>query len=89
MKQTDQEDWRLACYDGCLNGNPFTFEKFVSVQAYDHTHCIFCWQKITDLDIAGSDKDGYRTVNPQTGQERWVCKACFRDFQDVFAFKLD
>ena len=88
MAKKEDIDWRLEIYDGYLNGATFSLEKFVSTQINDHEHCMFCWQKITDLPIEDSDTEGYCTVDAETGQTLWVCKQCFNDFQKQLDFKL-
>ena len=81
-------DWRLDGYDGYLNEATFALEKFLTVDNNDHEHCVFCWQKITDLNIEGSDKEGYCTKCEETGQTQWVCKDCFNEFKNLFNFKV-
>lgn len=87
MTKKEEVDWRLEIYDGYLNGAIFSFKKFVSTETNDHEHCMFCWQKITDLQIEDSDNEGYCTVD-SAGQTLWVCKNCFNDFQKQLDFKL-
>lgn len=81
-------DWRIESYNGYLNGETFTFEKFVSSSTNDHEHCIFCWKKISDLNNNNYDTEGYYTIYSKTGQTNWICKDCFKDFKDQFNFKL-
>ena len=81
-------DWRIEIYDGYLNGATFSLEKFASTATNDHEHCMFCWQKITDLPIENSNIDGYCTVDSKTGQTVWVCKNCFNDFKKQFKFNI-
>ena len=88
MTSKDNEDWRTEDYDGYLNGAAFRLKKFVSTETNDHEHCAFCWQKITDLKIEDADAEGYCAIYPTTGQEHWVCKKCFNDFNKQFDFKL-
>ena len=83
-----ENDWRLSTYDGDLDGAEFALKKFVSTPTNDHEHCVFCWQKITDLDIEDCEKEGYCTMDEQTEQSQWVCKTCFNDFKDMFNFKV-
>ena len=88
MVKKVEDDWRLDTYDGYLDGATFSLEKFISTATNDHEHCVFCWQKITDLPIEGSDPDGYCTVWAKTGQTQWVCKECFEEFKKKFNFKV-
>ncbi len=85
---TDDLDWRVETYNGYLNGQTFTLQKFVSTPTNDHEHCVFCWQKITDLKIDDCDTEGYCTFYSKTGQTNWICKNCFNDFKERFNFKL-
>ncbi|MDE7379853.1 MAG: hypothetical protein K2N14_02260 [Clostridia bacterium] len=84
----DKNDWRLDGYNGYLNCAIFKLEKFKSTATNDHEHCVFCWQKITDLDIADCDREGYCTTDIETEQTNWVCKQCYNDFKEQFNFKL-
>lgn len=88
MFQRNSKDWRIEYYDGYLNGATFELKKFTSSATNDHEHCIFCCQKITDLDIEEADTEGYYTIYSKTKQENWVCKKCFHDFNKQFDFKL-
>ena len=88
MDKTDNNDWRLEQYDGFLDGETFTLERFIPSGKNDHEHCCFCWQKITDLPIEEADSEGYRTYSSASECELWVCKECFNDFKERFGFKL-
>ncbi len=87
MAEKNNGDWRLKAYDRYLDGSVFSLERFHSDATNDHEHCVFCWQKITDLDLPNCDKDGYCTTYEKTGQTHWVCKECFADFKEQFHFK--
>lgn len=88
MIKKAEGDWRLDTYDGYLDGAEFTLEKFVSTETNDHEHCVFCWQKITDLSIENCETEGYNTVYEKTGQSQWICKECFNEFKNMFNFKV-
>ena len=88
MDKTTEKDWRLDPNDDFLKGETFCFKTFKSSAMSDHEHCYFCWQKITDLPIENSDREGYCTISSETGQKIWVCKNCFDDFKKRFDFKL-
>lgn len=89
MVKNVEEDWRLDTYDGYLDGAIFTLEKFESTKSNDHEHCVFCWQKITDLiNVEDAETEGYCTVYEQTGQTQWICKNCFTEFKNMFNFKV-
>ena len=93
-------DWRVETYNGELNGKEFFLRKFVTIPAsnpmeiYDHDHCEFCWQKITDLDIPDSDAQGYVTLgyvgetDEKSMRKHWVCEKCFNDFKERFDFRI-
>lgn len=89
MVKKIESDWRLEAYNGYLDGATFTLEKFVSTKTNNHEHCMFCWQKITDLNIKDCETEGYRTMYKETGQTKWVCKACFNEFKNKFSFKVN
>lgn len=88
MDKKAKNDWRLDTYDGYLDGATFTLQKFVSTKSNDHEHCVFCWQKITDLDIKDCETEGYCTMYEKTGQTQWICKDCFNEFKKKFNFKV-
>ena len=88
MDNTENEDWRLFQYDGFLDGETFSLEKFISSYENDHKHCCFCQQIITDLPIEDADHEGYRAFSPKLGYDIWVCKECFNEFKNRFDFKL-
>ena len=83
----DEQDWRLTAQRDELNGEIFELRTFKTEERNDHEHCIFCWQKITDLPIENVDREGYCYINPKTKQSNWICKQCFSDFKDKFDFK--
>lgn len=88
MVKKAESDWRLDIYGGYLDGASFSLEKFVSTETNDHEHCVFCMQKITDLNIEGCETEGYCTVYEKTGQTQWVCKDCFNEFKKQCNFKV-
>ncbi|MDE7181874.1 MAG: hypothetical protein K2O41_02420 [Clostridia bacterium] len=88
MSMMHNQDWRIETYRGHLNGETFSLKDFVSTATNNHEHCVFCWRKITDLNIEECDREGYCAFNSKTGQANWVCKGCFNDFKEQFNFKL-
>ncbi len=88
MAKKEENDWRLDMYDGYLDGTTFILEKFVSTENNDHEHCVFCMQKISDLNIEDCETEGYRTVYEPTGQSQWICKECFDEFKKKLDFKV-
>lgn len=89
MVQENNQDWRIELYDGYLDGATFQLKSFVSEGTNDHEHCVFCWKHISDSQIEGAEKEGYCTVYAKTGQEQWLCKECFNDFNKQFGFKAE
>lgn len=88
MDKKVKNDWRLDTYDGYLNGATFALKKFVSTKNNDHEHCVFCWQKITDLTIEDCDMEGYCAMYESTRQTQWICKDCFNEFKNLFNFNV-
>lgn len=88
MVKKAENDWRLDMYNGYLDGETFSLEKFISTAMNDHEHCVFCMQKITDLNIEDCQTEGYCTVYKKTGQTQWICKECFDEFKKKFNFKI-
>ncbi len=82
-----KDDWRLSgWYEGELDGKTFEYKKFVTEGTNDHEHCVFCFQKITDLDMPDVDKYGYYATDADSVSCRWICKQCFNDFAELFGF---
>lgn len=75
-------DWRLDGYFDYLIGCTFVKKEFHSSNSNDHEHCVFCWLKITDIDVKEKHISyGYVTIPQNTNQENWVCPTCFNDFK--------
>lgn len=87
-KAMQQDDWRLCWYNGELDGKTFEYKRFVTQGSNDHEHCVFCMQKITDLDIPDVEREGYCALNSERNTEYWVCKECFDDFAEKFDFRI-
>ena len=82
------DDWRLIGNFEHIIGHKFKKVKFKSNNKNDHEHCVFCWTKITDIDIYEPHLiEGYVTISKKTNQENWVCEKCYLDFKNKFDFK--
>lgn len=58
------EDWRLIGNFGHIIGHNFRKTKFKSNGKNDHEHCVFCWTKITDIEIEEPHLvEGYVTIS--------------------------
>jgi len=77
------DDWRLNGQEDYLFGITLTRKKFESCGYYDHAHCDFCWAKISDC-CEGALEFGYCS----SGETHWICETCYKDFKDLFKFKL-
>ena len=77
------DDWRLNGQEEYLFGVKLYKRKFESWLGWDHTHCDFCWAKISDV-AENSFREGYCTDD----ETHWVCEECYNDFKDKFGWKL-
>ena len=77
------EDWRLNGQETYLYKAKITRKKFKSCGFYDHAHCDFCWDKISesedDLQI------GYCTAD----ESHWICETCYNDFKKLFLWEIE
>ncbi len=55
---------------------------YKATETNDHQHCAFCMGKFGESD--DWMRSGYCPLNGY----HWVCEACFRDFQEQFAWSL-
>ena len=72
-------DWRLTNQKEYLYGEQLIKGVFQETENNDHEHCAFCWIKIDK-----TNNTGYCTTN----RYYWICKKCFQDFQEEFAWKI-
>jgi hypothetical protein len=76
------DDWRLQGQEDYLKGKTLYFRKFIGTEKWDHEHCVFCSEKI--MDSPEAEKEGYTTQD----KYYWICKECFKDFKDMFKWKI-
>jgi len=88
-------DSRHAYHLELSRGLAFRFATFSAMDfANDHDHCIACMAKFADFESDGILHEGFVTkyVIPDGSghwQWNWVCAACFRDFQESLAWRLE
>ena len=81
MANTQKEnDWRLSVPHDDLQGKMVIYEKFKPVGDWDHEHCEFCWEKISEYE--GDEHCGYHVLE----SDAWICESCFNDFREKFGF---
>ena len=83
-----QNDWRLQ-------GQDWLREVLLRYAVYaprragsEHDHCEFCWVHFGDHifeDDPNTQLEGYVTDDGY----HWICRPCFQDFRDRFAFRID
>jgi hypothetical protein len=83
MRETD--DWRLTNQDRYLKGVDLVWRTYKPANSSsDHDHCEFCLAKfMTDKSVEALS-EGYATNDGY----RWICKACFEDFSDLFSWRV-
>ncbi len=74
-----ENDWRITNQANYLKGKKLlhTYYK-VTNDNWEHEHCEFCWDKLTDNDLAFCTLDKYY----------WICEKCFEDFKDTFEWSI-
>ncbi|MCP4022699.1 MAG: hypothetical protein GY729_12720 [Desulfobacteraceae bacterium] len=81
-----KNDWRLQGQEKYLKGNTLYFKKYtIQRENWDHDHCEFCSKKFSVFKDSGDLTEGYTTKD----KYRWICKVCFKDFKDLFQWKLE
>jgi len=76
-------DWRLQGQEDYLQGVELCWAPYKPYsETWEHDHCEFCWAKFSLRE--GDLKEGYATPD----RYRWICKACYDDFKDVFAWRV-
>ncbi len=81
------DDWRLTGQEKYMKGvcltkaNPHKYAVQNGKTDFWHEHCEFCMKTITK----DTDEDCYTTSD----YYRWVCKECFDDFAEMFAFRVE
>ena len=86
MRLREEDDWRLNGQISYLHGAHLALTVYrPDFPGHDHEHCEFCWQKIAAIDAHDADHEGYATND----LAQWVCKECFTDFHEMFAWTVD
>ena len=81
----DKNDWRLTGQEQYLKGvflikvKPAVYVLTLKNKQW-HEHCEFCMDKINKLSA-----ECYATTN----YYRWICKDCFNDFKEMFAWQIE
>ena len=79
----EPNDWRLTNQLSYFRGATLRWQAYRRYREdWDHDHCEFCGTKFAEPDAPGTLHEGYTT----TDNRRWVCRACFDDFADLFAW---
>lgn len=68
------DDWRLEFGDFLL---PMNIRMAKKVITYDHEHCCFCWDKMSN------EGDALRYGYCDLNEKYWVCETCYNDFKDI------
>jgi len=81
-----KDDWRRMGQEKYLFGVQLQFISPYKPfsETWEHEHCCFCAQKISQLD--GDAHSGYCTTDEK--QLNWICEECFKDFNDEFKWIL-
>ena len=82
---SDASDWRLTNQERYLRGVALVWRTYASASPQtDHDHCEFCFAKFMRGNEPDTLQDGYATVDGY----RWICKQCFSDFSELFAWQV-
>lgn len=80
-----ESDWRLHGQEDYLSRVTLKWSRYRSrSKASDHDHCEFCWAKFCESQAADCLRAGYATED----EHRWICRECFADFSERFAWKV-
>ena len=78
-------DWRLTNQERYLKNVTLYWERYHPTNPNnDHDHCEFCLAKFMDDEYPDTLHEGYTTLDGY----RWVCRACFEDFKDLFLWQV-
>ncbi len=81
----EENDWRLTGQEKYLKGVTLYWREYTRwSESWDHDHCEFCWAEFTVEDHPDVLHEGYTTED----EYRWICKKCFEDFKEIFAWKI-
>ena len=82
MDSDYKDDWRYQGQDKFLKGLEFSFSEYIPKLQNDHDHCEFCSNKFSNT-IQDAIKEGWT----DQAKNRWICKECFQDFEQVIKLK--
>jgi hypothetical protein len=78
-------DWRLTNQERYLKGATLVWHSYAPANPKnDHDHCEFCFAKFMQTEHPETLQVGYSTPD----RDRWICKACFDDFVDLFSWNV-
>jgi len=81
----DKDEWRLHGQEKYLKGVTLYWRTYTRYSdTWDHDHCAFCWAEFMVEDYSDVLHEGYTTEE----NYHWICKQCFEDFKDMFAWKI-
>jgi len=81
----EKNDWRLTGQENYLKGVTLYWKKYRRYSnTWDHDHCDFCWVEFCLEGCEDSLIEGYATEDDYY----WICETCFKDFKDMFQWKL-
>ena len=79
----EKDDWRRMGQEKYLKGINLTWKKYTKYRDdWDHDHCTFCSAKFMESEAPDILKEGYASDD----NYYWVCKECYEDFKDEFAW---
>jgi hypothetical protein len=83
----DKSDWRLQGQERYLKAAVLVhrkYRRYPKNTAWDHDHCEFCFTTFMIEDYPDVLHVGYATEDDR----HWICENCFRDFKDMFDWKV-
>ena len=89
MKKYQTDDWRLTGQERYLKGAHLTLMRFQAIPEnprWDHEHCEFCMCKIAADPKEFTNELVIGEAYATSDRKRWVCPACFSDFEGEFEF---
>jgi hypothetical protein len=80
----EKNDWRLKNQERYLKGVTLIRSRYQPAKLEnDHDHCEFC-----DAKFMRNANDALQEGYCMPDRSRWICKTCFDDFADLFAWKV-
>ena len=82
----EPNDWRLTNQERYLKGVTLVWHSYSPASPKnDHDHCEFCFAKFMKIEGPDILNIGFSTVD----RGRWICKSCYEDFADLFAWEIE